>query len=443
MQDRSIWHSTARLPEFPPLEGDKRTELLIIGGGMTGLLCAHRLAGAGADCTLVEAGRLCGGTTGNTSAKLTAQHGLIYQRLIRQWGTEKARLYLEANRKALEQYRTLCRDIDCDYQERDAYLFAPEDPAPLEAEQAALAQLGVEAPILRPEELPMECAGAIRFARQAQFHPLRFAAGIAGQLKESRKVKIHEHTPVLRMGPGWAETPTGRIRAKTILVASHFPFWNGRGWYFLKMYQQRSYLLALEGAPLPEGMYLDPSPEGLSLRSWQGMLLLGGGGHRTGKSGGGWLALEQAVRQYYPGARVRGRWAAQDCMTLDGVPYIGRYAGHLPGVYVATGFNKWGMSSAMAAALLLTDLSQGRKNPYEELFDPGRSILHPQLAVNGWEAVRSLLTPRPPRCSHLGCALHWNPQEHTWDCPCHGSRFGLDDRLLEGPATRPLHRHKK
>ncbi len=122
-------------------------------------------------------------------------------------------------------------------------------------------------------------------------------------------------------------------------------------------------------------------------------------------------------------------------MSLDGVPYIGQYSKGTPGLYVATGFNKWGMTSAMTAAMILTDLVLERDNPYAPAFAPSRSILHPQLAVNGLESICGLMAPTVPRCPHMGCALKYNPQEHSWDCPCHGSRFGEDGSLIDNPAV--------
>ena len=425
----SIWTATADMPSFAPLDGDLNTDTLILGGGMAGLLCAHYLDRAGVDYALVEAGRLCGGVTGNTTAKLTFQHGLLYGKLLRTFGPERARLYLEANRAALGRFRELCRDIDCDFQERDAYVYAGGDCRELDRELEALSRLGFPAEQVRTPELPMPTAGALKFPKQAQFHPLKFAAAIA------RDLRIFEDTKVLELGRGTAVTNRGTIRAKRMIVATHFPLLNKHGAYFLKLYQHRSYVLALENAGSLPGMYVDQKETGLSFRNSGELLLLGGGGHRTGKPGGGWRELEDFAQRHYPQARIAARWATQDCMTLDGVPYVGQYSRRTEGLYVATGFNKWGMTSSMAAAELLADLLLGRANPYEELFCPSRSVLRPQLAANAWQSALGLLTPTAPRCPHMGCALKYNAQEHSWDCPCHGSRFGEDGELLDNPAT--------
>lgn len=425
---RSIWEQTARLPQFDALTGGVQTDVLIIGGGMAGILCAYFLEQAGVDYLLLEADRICGGVTGNTTAKITSQHGLIYSRLARESGLEAARLYLEANEAALARYRSLCREIDCDFQEQDAYVYSLGRRDKLENEVAVLEQLGVPARLVSDLPLPIPAAGAVRFPGQAQFHPLRFIAAIA------RGLRIHEHTKVLSLRDGEAVTSGGTVRAGKVVAATHFPLLNRHGSYFLKLCQHRSYVLALRGAPELEGMYVDEAEDGLSLRSYHGLLLLGGGSHRTGKKGGGWAELSAVAQRAYPNAREAARWATQDCMSLDGVPYIGQYSARTPGLFVAAGFNKWGMTSSMAAAMLLADLVRGRDNPYAALFSPSRSILRPQLAANALEAAANLLTPTVPRCPHMGCALKYNRQEHSWDCPCHGSRFAQDGRLLDNPA---------
>ncbi len=420
------------LPQFPPLTGDRTTEVLIIGGGMAGLLCAYSLKQAGIDCLLIESDRIGQGVTGRTTAKITSQHGLIYNRILREYGTETARGYWQANEAALGQYRRLGAALGVEIETRDSYVFGRDARGKLDAEWAALKMLSIPAEYVEQTELPFPIAGAIRFRDQAQFHPLEFLDRLVQGLP------IYEYTPARAFHGQTVLTDCGRIRAEKIIVATHFPILNRYGGYFLKMYQQRSYVLTLENAPNLDGMYLEMAENGLSLRHAGPYLLLGGGGHRTGKPGGAWSGLESAARSLFPGSKIVARWAAQDCMTLDGIPYIGRYGTHTPGLYVATGFNKWGMTSAMVSAMILTDLVQGRGNGYAGIFTPQRSSLHPQLFRNAMESVVNLLTPTVPRCPHLGCALQWNPQEHTWDCPCHGSRFAENGKLLENPATANL-----
>lgn len=430
--NESIWAATAKLPAFPALQQDIRTDVLVIGGGLAGLLTAYQLRKSGTNCVLIEADRICRGVSGNTTAKLTSQHGLIYHRLLRRLGPEGAGLYFRANQQALEEYRRLAGEIDCDFSRKDNYIYSSRSPDALEQEAQALQQLGIQSDYVNQIDLPVPSFGAIRFRDQAQFHPLKLAAGIVDGLE------IYEHSPAVQFSGNTVQTSQGNIRAEKIVIATHFPLLNKHGAYFLKLYQDRSYVLALENAPLPEGMYLDEAAGGLSFRGCGSHLLLGGGAHRTGKAGSAWAGLEAFAQAAYPQARIRYRWAAQDCMGLDGMPYIGQYSRRTPDLYVATGFHKWGMTSSMAASLLLRDLILGRENPCSALFSPSRSMLRPQLFVNAWESTLNLLTPTAPRCPHLGCALKWNPQEHSWDCPCHGSRFGPDGKLLDNPATGDL-----
>ena len=254
----------------------------------------------------------------------------------------------------------------------------------------------------------------------------------------AKDLKIYEKTKIVELKNNIAITDNGTIEAEKIIVATHFPFINKHGSYFLKMYQDRSYVIALKNAENVDGMFLDESETGLSFRNYNGMLLLGGGAHRTGKQGGNYRELRNFARQYYPGATECYHFATQDCMTLDSIPYIGNYSKNTENMFVATGFNKWGMTSAMVSAIILCDMVQGKKSSYSEVFSPSRSILHPQLAANALESVVNLLTPTTKRCSHLGCALKWNRAEHTWDCPCHGSRFTKDGELIDNPATKGL-----
>jgi len=428
----SMWRDTCALPEFPALTGENKTDVLIIGGGIAGLLTAYMLKKAGADCMVIEAERICSGITANTTAKITSQHGLVYSKLIKEFGSDTALGYYLANEAALEQYRKLCAEIDCDFESRDAYVYNLQRAEELTEEYSALESLNIPAEYVESTELPFNVAGAVCFKNQAQFHPLKFAAGI------SEGLKIFENTRAISVSGKKVLTNRGEINAENIVVATHFPFINRHGSYFLKMYQERSYVLAIEGDHGIRGMYLDTSDDGLSFREHNGKLLIGGGTHRTGETGGGWAAAESFAERYYPGAAVEYRWAAQDCMTLDGIPYIGRYSRNTPNIFVATGFNKWGMTSSMVAAELLRDEICGRKNPYAEIFSPQRTMLRPQLLKNSYEAVKNMATFSRPRCPHLGCALKWNPNEHSWDCPCHGSRFDPVGSLIDNPAKRSM-----
>lgn len=428
----SLWEQTSRHTGFERLEQNMKTKVLIIGGGMAGVLCACLLHQSGVPYVLLEAETIGSGITKNTTAKITSQHGLLYDKLIREFDVGRARQYLDANQAALQKYRELCRDIDCGFEEKNAYVYSLDDRRKIERELTALEKLGFRGEFTDRLPLPFSVAGAIRYPNQAQFHPLKFLSAL------SKGLHIYEHTPVRELVGTTAMADHGRVTAEKVIVTTHFPFLNKHGSFFLKLYQHRSYVIALENGPQVDGMYVDEAQTGMSFRNHENLLLLGGGDHRTGKKGGGWQELRDFARRHYPGATEKYHWATQDCMTLDGVPYIGPYSASTSGLYVATGFNKWGMTSSMVSAMILCDLVQGKRNPYAEVFSPSRTILRPQLAVNGFEALVSLLTPSPRRCPHLGCALKWNPQEHTWDCPCHGSRFTEDGRLIDNPATGDL-----
>lgn len=426
---KSVWTDSIEIPQFKSLNGDIKTDVLVIGGGLCGLLCAYYLQQAGVDYALVEGDRIAKGITKNTTAKITFLHGLVYAKLINSVGKEKAQMYLNANKLALEEYEKLCGSIDCDFEKKSAYTYALNDRQKIEDEVRALNSLGVNAEFTDNLELPFNTMGAVRVDNQAQFNPMKFIAEI------SKGLNIYENTFIRDITPHRAVADNGKITADKIIVATHFPFINRHGSYFLKLYQHRSYVAAFENAQKIDGMYVDENDKGMSFRSYKNLLFIGGGGHRTGKSGGNWNEIRNFANKYYPKAQEKYSWAAQDCMSLDKIPYIGHYSKRTPDLYVASGFNKWGITSSMAAAVILTDMVCGKKNEFAEVFSPQRSILKPQLAVNGIEATVNLLTPTVKRCPHMGCALKWNKAEHTWDCPCHGSRFEKNGNLIDNPAT--------
>ena len=296
----------------------------------------------------------------------------------------------------------------------------------------ALDKIGFKAEYVTDLPLPIKTAGAVCFKNQANFNPLKFLYSIAKELN------IYENTFVKEVKGNTALTEKGKITAKKIIVTTHFPFIDRHGSYFLKLYQHRSYVIALKNAQNLSGMYVDDDKKGLSFRNYKDILLLGGGGHRTGKKGGSFNELRRFANKHYPNSKEICYWAAQDCMSLDNMLYAGNYSKNTPNLYTASGFNKWGMTGAMLSAMILSDLVLDKPNEFSEFFSPSRSILKPQLFLNGVETTLNLLTPTPKRCSHLGCALKWNKAEHSWDCACHGSRFDKKGKVLENPATRDI-----
>lgn len=476
----SIWNTTEQISARPALDDSIETEAAVIGGGMAGVLTAYFLQQAGLRTVVLEAGRMGSGQTGRTTAKITSQHGPVYRTLIRSFGMERAGQYAHSQQQAIEAYEQLIQaeKIDCDFERLPAYLYTT-DPAGADAlrqEAQAAARLGIDAAFTEHTVLPMPVKGAVRFENQAQFHPMRFLRAVASSLT------IYENTRVQEVKGGLLRTNGGSVRAKYVVFACHYPFLNLPGYYFMRMHQSRSYVLALEGAQKLDGVYLGVDRDGLSLRNSGDQMLLGGGGHRTGENsaGGKYETLRRQARALWPQSRETACWSAQDCMTMDGLPYIGPYAQSQPRWYVATGFAKWGMTNAMSAALVLRDQITGRKNPDAAVFSPQRftpGASAKTFLEDGMHAVRDLSRRlfAPPKamldelpaghggvveydgekvgvykdedgelffvsvkCPHLGCQLEWNPDEKSWDCPCHGSRFDYTGRLLDNPAQTSL-----
>ena len=312
--------------------------------------------------------------TAHTTAKITAQQGLIYEKVLQSLGQERAELFLKANLKAVQHYKNLGRFVDCDMEEADSYLYSVRERRKLESEMQALSSLGFQADYTEETKLPFEVEGAIRFPGQAQFQPLKFAAGI------SKNLKIYEHSQVREMTEYFALTEKGSVAAEKIIIATHFPFINTRGSYYLKLYQHRSYVLACAYEKNLKGMYLEADNIGLSLRNYKNYLLIGGGGHRTGKEKNSWDLLRDIAKEYFPEVKEQYFWATQDCMSLDKRPYIGPYSKNTPDLFVATGFGKWGMTGSMLSAMILSDLVQERENEYAAIF-PAAGRSSPPLAL--------------------------------------------------------------
>ncbi len=474
---KSIWEKGITAPAFPALRGDAKVDTLIIGGGISGILTAYMLKKRGISCVIVEAGRILTGTTRGTTAKVTAQHGLIFKKLIKSFGEDAARQYLYENLRAVEMYRDIIsrENIDCDFRDINSALYSIESADKLSEERAALKSLGYDAELISETELPFKVAGALKFKNQATINPLKLAYALA------KKLEIYENTQVFSLSEGSAKTAYGEISARRIVLTSHFPFVNVPGYYFLRMHKERSYVLALNGIKELSGAYLGIDSGNLSFRSVGNVLLLGGGGHRCGEftKDSGYTPLKKSADELYPNARELLRWSTEDCMTHDGVPYIGKFSKELSSVYVATGFNKWGMTTSLLAADLLSRKLGGEEVDFG-IFDPQRKNFAPSLAgllEDGEKSAAGLLksafsVPKlglsdikrgdgaviehageaygayvdtdgtayivSAKCPHLGCRLSWNPDERTWDCPCHGSRFSFNGEKIGNPAQTGL-----
>ncbi len=477
----SIWSKTCEIPKRLPLDSDIEADVAVIGGGMAGILTAYQLECAGVRTVVLEAGQIGGGQTRNTTAKITSQHGMFCHDFIEKKGRDAAGQYVRANQAAVEEYKRIVEEerIDCDLEEKDSYVYS-RDEKKLKDEAEAAAELRIEASFEPCIEIPVSCAGAVRFARQAQFHPLKFIRALA------EKLTIYEDSPVKEVGEHTVKTPCGSVRAGKIVFATHYPFVNFPGMYFIRMHQERSYVLALEDTEPTNGMYIGDGKDTLSFRQFDRYLLFGGEGHRTGENkeggkyeGGSYAGLREAAGKLYPQSREAAFWSAQDCITADNVPFIGRYASDRPDWFVATGFQKWGMTSSMVSAMIIRDMICGTENPWAEVFSPSRFSAEeiPQIMKDSGKAVKGLtkrffhipdetsarLAPGHGAvvetesgkagvyktedqkiykvdivCPHLGCELVWNPDEKTWDCPCHGSRFDYKGNLIEGPAQEGI-----
>lgn len=475
---KSVWSESCKFRKREALNKDIKTDVLVIGAGIAGVLTAYMLKQKGRDVVLIDAAEIASGNTKNTTAKITSQHDLIYSKLIVEFGEEKARQYAKANELAIKKYKEIIEDkrIECDFEEKPAYVYSLNEVDVLKEEVEAAKNLGIDAEFVQEANLPFKINGAVKFNNQAQFNPLKFLKGISNELV------IYENTRALEIKENLVVTSGGNITANNIVVATHYPIMNAPGYYFMKMHQERSYVLALENTSEIDGMYIDLNKEGYSFRTYNNLLLLGGISHRTGENeeGGSYDELRKVAKRLYPKAKEKYYWSAQDCMTIDGIPYIGRYSSETPNIYVATGFNKWGMTSSMVSAMIISDMILEKENDFSEIFSPRRFDL--SLSINNIandliETAKNFIAQKvyipsseiehiknghggiieyngekvgvyknkegkeffvSTKCTHLGCQLSWNSDELTWDCPCHGSRFDYKGRLIGSPATKDL-----
>lgn len=474
---KSIWKQNINLPDREALNDNIKVQNVVIGAGMAGILTAWFLQKKGQEVIVVEADCIAGGQTGNTTAKITSQHALFYDKMIRLVGREQARLYADANEQAIRSFEQIIREenIDCHFEKKPAYLYTccEEGVEELRRELEAVRSLGTSAVWIDEtshmisrngrndkegeklsdirenllHDLPFPVKAAICVPNQAQFHPLEFIKHLAEELT------IYEHTKVLSVKQNIVYTEKGYIKAENIIFATHYPITNIPGFYFLRQHQERSYALALANQTELKGMYYGIDEGGLSLRSAGDMLLLGGGSHRTGKCKCeqrkgkliGYFFLKQQAKVLYPDAEIAYYWSAQDCMPHDEIPLIGTYSVFRPQWYVATGFKKWGMTTSIIAAQIISDKICGTFDGRKSVFTPQRIYFRAgimNLLIDIGESVaglaKGLFAQKERRCRHMGCKLDWNPQESSWECSCHGSGYYKDGRLKDNPAQRNL-----
>lgn len=489
------WIASTAQTDYPQLNEDIAVEVAIIGGGIVGITSAYLLKKEGVKVAVVEADRILQGTTGHSTAKITSQHGLIYARLKNQVGEELARQYAEANEKAIRLIADTVNEhsIDCDFGWRSAYVYTQSDKyvQDIQDEVQAASSFGIKASYLEEIPLPITIKAAERFDNQAQFHPLKYLQALAAKIPGEGSY-IFEETEAVNIddnGSPLVVTRRGKIKADKIIIASHYPFFDGGGLYFSRIYPEKSYIVAVTiKEKFPEGMYINAEDPARSLRSqsYDGgeLVLLAGEHHKTGYGNDTNVHYQNLIdfgKNTFQVQDILYRWSTQDCMTVDGIPYIGNLTPRSPNLYVATGFGKWGISGGTAAAMILKDLIVHGESPWAQVYNPFRISLS-AIKTFVWQNVdvaKSLLAGKlealrlsedteiktgeaqvigkdgervgayrdeqgklhmiDTTCTHLGCELQWNDGERSWDCPCHGSRFSYEGNIIEGPAINRLH----
>ncbi|WP_242144357.1 MULTISPECIES: FAD-dependent oxidoreductase [unclassified Bacillus cereus group] len=491
----SYWIDSTSLPTFPALSENIKTEVVIIGAGITGITTAYLLAKEGMKVVLLDSDRILNGTTGHTTAKITAQHDLIYDEFINHFGIDKARLYYEANNQALQFIKEIVKThhIECGLTEEDAYLYTTckDELRKLTKEYEAYQKLDIPCEYVTSIPVPLSIQAALVMKKQAQFHPLHYLKKLVEEFIKMGGT-IYEHTTAIDIEKGFYPqviTKSGqRITSGYVALCSHFPFYDKSSFFFTRMYAERSYVLAIQSkTEYPGGMYLSIDNPTRSLRSTTidgtKLILVGGESHKTGQGINTMLhyeALHSFAEEIFEIENIPYRWSTQDLITLDKVPYIGHINENNPNIFVATGYRKWGMTTSTVAAQLLTTSIKKRNSPYKELFAPSRfhadpdiktfasqnldvakhliegklefALRKPEDLVNGEGAVVRVNGKRAgaykddngklhivdTTCTHLGCEVEWNSGDCTWDCPCHGSRFSINGDVVEGPANQPL-----
>lgn len=484
----SIWNDV-QIEKRPSLNQNRKTDVAVIGAGLAGILIAYELKKYGKKVIVLEADRIGQGMTQNTTAKITSQHNIIYQDLIENFGIEKSWEYARYNELAIDEYEQIIEElhIDCDFKREDAYVYTLNDVTRLENEIEAARSLGIDAEFTTKTALPFAVAGAMKFPNQASFHPLKFLKAVAEQLEIYEKSTVQsrkgQHTLEVLVHEEGKEEKLWEVEAENIVIANHYPFEKLKGFYAARMYQERENIIAVHAPEaLPYGMYIGADNTGYSFRKYKEYLIMAGQNHRPGVTlkQNSIEQLEDAAGHYYSGAEVCYRMANQDCITLDRVPYIGKYTSKMEHVYIATGFNKWGMSHSMVAALIMGEMICQGEEKKQSIYNPSRFdyqvckeelkkhmatvIRHMSLQkLNVTQETSQKLEPGhgtvvvrhgkkvavycdedgtfhsfSARCPHLGCVLTWNQEEKSWDCPCHGSRFDTKGQLINGPALRDI-----
>jgi len=476
----------------PRLEDEACADVVVVGGGITGLTCALRLAEAGRDVILLDQSSIGSGTTGHSTAKVTSQHGLTYASLLARYGHDAIRAYARANEEAKEVIAERADSgIDCDFRRRDAWVYATgtSDRALLEAEVRAAKRAGLPAKLVDEVPLPFATDGGVVFAHQAEFNPQRYLLGLAERF-EARGGTIYEDTRATGVSDGSPvrlETEHGAVIAEHAVIATLIPFLD-RGAFFARAFPTRSYCVtAAVAGPIPEGMLITATPPMRSLRGIRHgdreLLMIGGEGHDTGTreaEPARYRQLAEFAHRHWNVESIEHHWSSQDFSASDSVPYVGRLHPFTEHLWIATGMKKWGITNGTVAAEIISDAIGGREHPAADLFSSTRLRVRelPKLVMENAKVPMHFIGDRirnrgnrpiedlapgegaivsagggqvagyrdddghlhavSTRCTHLYCQVNWNGAERTWDCPCHGSRFSVDGEVLNGPAVDAL-----
>lgn len=449
MPSNSLWLD-GHQQKYKTLHGETKADVAIVGGGIAGLTTAYLLSAAGVNVAVLEARTICSGATGHMAAHFTSQRGLVYRKWLQRYGVERARLIAQANEGAISLAAGIvgAEEIDCALAPHDSYLFTNDAgrERELEAEAEAASKLGIMADMTNQAAFLFSYVAAVRFHRQASLHPVEYLSGLAYAITRNGG-RIFEQSRAMQLSGDSVRTAEGHVRSKCTVVATSFPIVNIPGWYHLRMNRRRAYAAALEGAPVPAGIWSSCDRGGYTYRGQEQRLIVCGGDHRSGAENttSGCDALRKDMLTQFPGATPTHLWSAQYADTVDGLPYIGKYSDKTPSMFVAAGFGRWGMAQGTLAGHILCDLVLDRKNPYAEIYSPQRPVITAAwgsaLAMNlntAWLLTSSAFRQKRPVCSHYGCRMVWNKDEGAWECPCHGSMFAEDGSVIDAPALKDI-----
>ncbi len=417
---------------FPKLNKDIECDVLVVGGGICGILCAYHLKQSGKKVILLEADRICSKKTLKTTATITAIEDLMYYELINDDGVEKAKLYLEANLFALSEYKKLASLIDFDFEECNSYKYSKKSDGEIELEVAAIKTLGYACNLKEQLDFPIKIAKALEFENQGQMNPTKLMNSLINDLE------IFEDSRVIKIKGKKAYTEDNSVTFNDVVVCTGFPFLKLKGLFFMKMHQEKSHVIEVFDDSKIKGNGVGTSCDDLYFRNYKDSVLIGATDVKTGSNCDGFDKIHKFIVEKYNIKKIKNRWINIDAMTLDKMPYIGLYTGYEENMYVATGFNMWGMTKSMLAAHIITDLINGRKNKFSKLFSPQRKMLVKPLLGNVSSAVKGIFSFGKKRCKHLGCGLNYNSLDQTYECPCHGSKYDHEGNIIETPTQKVI-----